>query len=199
MIFIGGPRQVGKTTLAKTFLKSNKQYFSWDDLEDRTLIKSHRLDSSLRTIVLDWSPQIYKVENVTQRSLWQKQRETFSSRDWICEARHTEKRRGLSLWKISLLRLHPLALHEIDTKLKRSTTEDLLRYGGFPEPFSKKSQRMYRLWKRERLSRVVYQDLRDLDLSKRPFKNWASRGPFTSEGGFSSINQSRGGRFRSIT
>jgi hypothetical protein len=89
MVFIGGPRQVGKTTLAKSFLNSHKQYLTWDDLEDRTQIKSHKLDSNLKTIVLDV--------------------------------------------------VHLLASYEADSKLKRNTTEDLLRYGGFQEPFSKKN------------------------------------------------------------
>jgi uncharacterized protein len=53
MIFIGGPRQVGKTTLAKTFLNSDQQYFNWDDLKDRTLIKSHQIDPNLGIVVLD--------------------------------------------------------------------------------------------------------------------------------------------------
>ena len=34
MVFLGGPRQVGKTTLAKSFIKSEKQYLNWDFLED---------------------------------------------------------------------------------------------------------------------------------------------------------------------
>lgn len=166
MIFIGGPRQVGKTTLAKTFLKSNKQYFSWDDLEDRTLIKSHRLDSSLRTIVLD---EVHKYTRwrMLLKGLYDKNKEKLSVLVTGSARLDTLRKGGDSLFgRYRYFRLHPLALHEIDTKLKRSTTEDLLRYGGFPEPFSKKSQRMYRLWKRERLSRVVYQDLRDLDLVK---------------------------------
>jgi predicted AAA+ superfamily ATPase len=43
MVFIGGPRQVGKTTLAKNYLDSNNNgYFNWDDLEDRDLILKNR-------------------------------------------------------------------------------------------------------------------------------------------------------------
>ncbi len=36
MVFIGGPRQVGKTTLSKFFLKKNDVYFNWDISADRT-------------------------------------------------------------------------------------------------------------------------------------------------------------------
>ncbi len=38
MAFISGPRQVGKTTLAKMFLKKGEgQYCNWDDLDFRKI------------------------------------------------------------------------------------------------------------------------------------------------------------------
>ena len=38
MAFISGPRQVGKTTLAKVFMKKNKRgYYNWDDLDFRRI------------------------------------------------------------------------------------------------------------------------------------------------------------------
>lgn len=41
-----------------------------------------------------------------------------------------------------------------------------MKFGGFPEPFLAKSETKYRRWKKERIHRVVYQDLRDLDTVK---------------------------------
>ena len=35
MVFVGGPRQVGKTTLARSLLKSDAGYLSWDVPEHR--------------------------------------------------------------------------------------------------------------------------------------------------------------------
>jgi len=35
MVFVGGPRQVGKTTLAKIFIKSNENYINYDNLLGR--------------------------------------------------------------------------------------------------------------------------------------------------------------------
>ena len=36
MVFLSGPRQVGKTTLAKTFLnKEADRYYNWDNRDDR--------------------------------------------------------------------------------------------------------------------------------------------------------------------
>ena len=39
----------------------------------------------------------------------------------------------------------------------------LLEFGGFPEPLLAGNARTWRRWQRERLSRVVYDDLRDLE------------------------------------
>ena len=39
----------------------------------------------------------------------------------------------------------------------------LLRFGGFPEPFLRGTERHWRRWQRERLGRVVHDDVRDLE------------------------------------
>ena len=38
MVFLGGPRQVGKTTLAKELLSSEASYYNWDEAENRHAI-----------------------------------------------------------------------------------------------------------------------------------------------------------------
>lgn len=48
------------------------------------------------------------------------------------------------------------------TKAARSSLEALLRYGPFPEPFLAQDERKARLWRRNRLERVIREDLRDL-------------------------------------
>ena len=84
-------------------------------------------------------------------------------------------------------RLHPLSVREIidpfgvsletsaektlDALLRltgpappeaRKTLRDLLRWGGFPEPFLQKNEHRHRLWLRERRTLIVREDLRDL-------------------------------------
>jgi hypothetical protein len=54
MVFISGPRQVGKTTLAKAFLTGKQDlYFNWDRREDRKRILSGRWPAVKSTVVLD--------------------------------------------------------------------------------------------------------------------------------------------------
>ena len=43
MVFVGGPRQVGKTTLAKNFLEGSKGYLNWDVPEHRERILKREL------------------------------------------------------------------------------------------------------------------------------------------------------------
>ena len=53
------------------------------------------------------------------------------------------------------------------TELGISSIDDLqtlIRFGGFPEPFFAASEREWRLWARERLYRIVRDDVRDLEL-----------------------------------
>jgi hypothetical protein len=48
----------------------------------------------------------------------------------------------------------------------RDAVETLLTYGGFPEPLLAQSERRLRLWQRDRMIRVVREDLRDLERVK---------------------------------
>ena len=60
-------------------------------------------------------------------------------------------------------RLHPFSLMEMTSAPTASDLELLLQYGGFPEPLSKANDRHWRRWQRERVTRVVNDDLRDLE------------------------------------
>ncbi len=46
MVFVAGPRQVGKTTLARSLPGAETGYLSWDDLGHRTRILSRDLPRS---------------------------------------------------------------------------------------------------------------------------------------------------------
>jgi len=54
MVFISGPRQVGKTTVAKSFLTGeNDLYFNWDNRDDRKTILAAQWPSEKSLIVID--------------------------------------------------------------------------------------------------------------------------------------------------
>lgn len=164
MVFIGGPRQVGKTTAAKKFLKENSMYLTWDNLEDRELIKKHKIDTNKETLVLD---EIHKYVRwrTFLKGFYDKYKDhikiivTGSSRlDYF-------RKGGDSLFgRYHYLRMHPLSVSEVAQKRspQLQDTLDLLKFGGFPEPLLKKDEKFLRRWQIERNARVFQSDLRDI-------------------------------------
>ncbi len=165
MVFVGGPRQVGKTTLCLEYLTpptiSNPSYLNWDDLKSRSIIKSAELPSQ-KVLLLD---EIHKFKNWRNllKGFFDKQKDqhqflvTGSAR-----LDHYRKGGDSLLGRYRYLRLHPFSISELDLK----TTKDiklLLKYGGFPEPFLKGSEKLWKLWQRERLYRIVNDDIRGLE------------------------------------
>ena len=63
-------------------------------------------------------------------------------------------------------RLHPLSLQEISASPTRQDLEQLLTFGGFPEPFIKANRRHWLRWQNEHTSRVVREDLFTLERVK---------------------------------
>jgi uncharacterized protein len=60
-------------------------------------------------------------------------------------------------------RLHPFSLTELNSNPDKKDVETLLKFGGFPEPLLKAEEKFWRRWQRERLQRVIYEDIRDLE------------------------------------
>jgi predicted AAA+ superfamily ATPase len=162
MVFIGGPRQVGKTYLAKEFIASTRDYFTWDDLADREQIKSHRFPSAAGTLVLD---EVHKYPSWRSLLKGLYDKNAGQLRFLVTGSARLDhfRRGGDSLFgRYHYFRLHPFSFGEVDAEYKRTTLEALLAYGGFPEPFIRHNARFARIWRRERIARVVHQDLRDL-------------------------------------
>ena len=63
MVFLGGPRQVGKTTLAQSLIPHYRDqhaaYLNWDSIEDRHRIKERSWPKSEKLIVFD---EIHKLK-----------------------------------------------------------------------------------------------------------------------------------------
>ena len=61
-------------------------------------------------------------------------------------------------------RLHPFTLDELPSNIdKKDAFHRLLTVGGFPEPFLQNDERQARRWRRERLDRILREDVRDLE------------------------------------
>lgn len=163
MAFIGGPRQVGKTTLSLQFLKpesaNNPYYFNWDSVEDQKKILKHEFPNA-PLLVLDEIHK-YKKWRSLMKGLFDKHKE--ETRFIVTgSARLDYFRKGGDslLGRYHYYRLHPFSISELD--LEASAVEDLIHYGGFPEPFMAQNRKTHKLWLNERAYRIVNDDIRDL-------------------------------------
>lgn len=165
MVFLGGPRQVGKTTLALSFLSSCSEsddcYLNWDHPSTRKLLLGGGLPSSGKTLILD---EIHKYKGWRNlvKGFYDKNK---STRHFLVtgSARLDHYRKGGDSLqgRYHYHRLHPISLLELGGGVE--SMNQLLRFGGFPEPFLTAEDRHWKRWQREHLSRVVREDLLSLE------------------------------------
>ncbi|MDZ4697492.1 MAG: ATP-binding protein [Deltaproteobacteria bacterium] len=168
MVFLGGPRQCGKTTLAKSLLKLHPgSYFNWDDDVHRRQLLARQWSDDARLVVFDELHKFPRWKN------WIKgifdTRAGSTSFLVTGSARLDLYRRGGDslLGRYHYWRLHPFGLDEKPAKMSDSEAlSRLLHVGGFPEPFLDGDEREARRWRRERVERVLKDDIRDLESIK---------------------------------
>ena len=168
MVFVGGPRQVGKTTFALGFLgkgadESHPAYLNWDHPSVPPVLRKAELPTREPLLLLD---EIHKYSR--WRNLLKGIYDTEKSRRQILvtgSARLDYYRKGGDslAGRYRYFRLHPFSLRELNRRPSRGDLEVLLKFGGFPEPLFSQNEAEHRIWQRNRMSRVVQEDLRDLE------------------------------------
>lgn len=167
MVFLGGPRQVGKTTLALSLLKADKRrhsgYLNWDDPRVRPELLRGNLPANESLVVLDEIHKYPRWRNLV-KGLYDTRGDQISFLVTGSARLDHYRKGGDSLQgRYHHYRLHPFSLSELNTTASKSDLEALMQFGGFPEPLLSGEVRKWRRWQRERLSRVVYEDLRNLE------------------------------------
>ena len=170
MVFVGGPRQVGKTTLALHVLGNAKEdhpaYLNWDVIQAKNMLLKGELPSNEKLVILD---EIHKFKD------WRNLVKGFfdqykSKRSFIItgSARLDHYRRGGDSLqgRYHYHRLHPITLYELNKSCNPGDVDLLLKFGGFPEPFIKGEDRFWKRWVRERQSRIIQEDLVNLETVK---------------------------------
>ncbi len=169
MVFVGGPRQVGKTTLAlqclqaKNAKESHPAYLNWDSLADRKRILDGHLPSKQPLVILDEIHKFGGWRNLI-KGYYDKHKSKISFLVTGSARLDYYRRGGDSLQgRYHYLRLFPLSLMELNRSPTISDLEQLLLFGGFPEPLFNATAQFHRRWLREYTARVVYEDLRELE------------------------------------
>ena len=166
MVFVGGARQVGTTTLALSFLNPpsarHPAYLNWDIPSHKEKIIRHQLPLKHKRVVFD---EIHKFAQWRglMKGLYDEYGKTRSFLvTGSARLDYFSKGGDSLLGRYHYYRLHPFSLFEINKKPSRSDLNQLLNFGGFPEPFLKQSKVYSKRWVRERRQKVVHEDLRDL-------------------------------------
>jgi predicted AAA+ superfamily ATPase len=182
MVFIGGPRQVGKTTLAEIIGASFSpwQYFNWDDRKHQRAILDRQWSPDTNLLVFDELHKYTKWKGLV-KGIWDTRRPSEHILVTGSSRLDVFRRGGDSLMgRYRYYRLHPFTVAELGgTTIETSVFPDeppklvfgqasqdferLMQWGGFPEPLFAESQRTLRRWQKERFERVFREDIRETE------------------------------------
>jgi hypothetical protein len=161
MVFVAGPRQVGKTTLALSLPGARAGYLNWDVAEHREAILGREFPAT-GLWVFDEIHK-YRAWRGLLKGLYDGRRP--GQRILVTGSARLDVYRygGDSLQgRYHLLRLHPLSVAELGLRSAKELRE-LLRFGGFPEPYFGGSEVEARRWSREYRTRLIREDLASLE------------------------------------
>lgn len=190
MIFISGPRRVGKTTISMGGEELTKDflYLNWDNQKHRELIISGEEEIS-KLLNLDklqnknLKKPIIVFDEIHKYRKWKNFLkgffDTYGKQTSIIVTGSSKLnifiKGGDSLMgRYFPYRIHPFSVAEcIDTELIKSEIrkpnpikpklfQSLFDFGGFPEPFIKKDKSFFNRWKRLRKQQLFREDIRDL-------------------------------------
>lgn len=182
MVFIGGPRQVGKTTLARAIGASdykNCEYLNWDNREHRKNIHVGKFSPDPGLHIFDELHKFKQWKNLI-KGVYDTRPEQFDILVTGSARLDIYRRGGDSLMgRYHYYRLHQFSVAEALERVNqfepgreftvervvgsRQAFEQLLMFGGFPEPFLKADMRTLRRWHNQRIERLVKEDIRDIE------------------------------------
>lgn len=187
MLFLAGPRQVGKTTISQavTSLTNKSTYLNWDNQDHRQLIlegpKAIATSIGLNKVQLE--PLLVIFDELHKYRYWKNFLKGFfdTYKDKVLVI--VTGSASLDIYRTggdSLMgryfpyRVHPISVGEIlrttvslqevhlPQAIEPSTFDDLITFGGFPEPFLNKKLTFSRRWKQLRKEQLFREDIRDL-------------------------------------
>ena len=187
MVFVSGPRQIGKTTLARDLVAAHFRgaaYFNWDNRHDRKRLNAGEWPSDVELVILD---EIHKSKG-WKRFVKGEYDAAHGERHFLITGSSrldVYRRGGDSLQgRYHHYRLHPFSLAELTGRQSspQSSAQQytapfqplrfeaaafaaelaaLLRFGGFPEPLLAQNDKLLRRWHNERSERLFREDVRD--------------------------------------
>lgn len=189
MLFLTGPRQVGKTTLAQQCAKHyDTFYLNWDSLPHKALILEgiEKIYAEAFGDIAPTQPRVIIFDEIhkfpTWKTLLKGYFDTYGDKTHFIvtgSAKLDTYRHGSDsmMGRYFLYRIHPLSVAECaDTAISHPTLKEILlpkdigqqiwetlfTFGGFPEPFFTAESSFYQRWQNLRESQLFNEDLREL-------------------------------------
>lgn len=188
MAFIVGPRQVGKTTIAKQLQLHFKDslYLNFDSLQDRQMIVSGQsfVEKIFPPNILREEKPLIIFDEIHKYSKWKNYIKGFYD---LYQEHYSIVVTGSARLDIyqsggdSLMgryfqyRIHPLTVSELQ---ERNTSNSelflmpkqlsdlefnaLYKYGGFPDAYKNKSDQFFNLWQANRFKQLLHEDIRSI-------------------------------------
>jgi hypothetical protein len=164
MVFLVGPRQVGKTTLAKALMPgyARAQYLNWDVANDRRIILGQTWSPRAGLLVLD---EVHKMRGwkAHLKGAWDGRGEGQAILVTGSARMDTFRQGGESLaGRYFSLRMHPVSVREwcaASAAKPDDALDRLLERGGFPEPFLAPDAGEAERWRRQYLEDLIREDV----------------------------------------
>ncbi len=183
MVFVGGPRQVGKTTLATGLLAQHFKkvcYRLWDKREDRRKLIQSEWPGDADLLIIDelhkyrqWKSYIkgeydtlharyrFLVTGSTRLDVFRKGGDSLQGRY------HYYRLHQFSLAELIGTGSIPLVMKEIEIPSSGAEEKEKLsaldQFGGFPEPLLAQDMRTKRRWHNEKHNRLFREDIREVN------------------------------------
>ena len=164
MVFISGPRQVGKTWLAKELAKefSSPIYLNWDELDHRQVIKNKSWPLKTNLLIFDEIHKMPQWKNYLKGLFDTKKDELSILVTGSARLEHFRKGGDSLAGRFFRHRLGPLTIAELPSP-QEDDVGKLMKRGGFPEPFLATDDESANRWRLQYMDGLIRNDILDFE------------------------------------